>query len=259
MEKKKIKERLPGIRQISMDFAGVDPIEEPIPVQPGQHYSMGGIASSPTCETPLKGFYAAGECACVSVHGANRLGGNSLLETIVFGKIAGEMAAQYVKNAHYGSDSALEDGLRIEKEKIETLLKRDSGEPIYQIREELKKVMFEKVGIFRLEKEMQDCLEKIKELKERYKNIYCKNKGKVFNYELINALELEGMLDIAEVICKGAIKRKESRGSHYRIDYPEREDENWLKHTLAYYTPDGPDLKYKEVTITMFEPKKREY
>lgn len=195
----------------------------------------------------------------MSVHGANRLGGNSLLETVVFGKIAGEKAVEYTKNAQYGSDSALEDGLKIEKEKIETLLKRDSGEPIYQIREELKKVMFEKVGIFRLEKEMQYALEKIKELKERYNMVFVQNKGKVFNYELINALELEGMLDIAEVICKGAIERKESRGSHYRIDYPERDDENWLKHTLAYYTPDGPVLKYKKVTITKFEPKKREY
>lgn len=251
----KINLRLPGIRQIAVDFADIDPVKEPIPVQPGQHYSMGGIATNTSAETPLKGFYAAGECACVSVHGANRLGGNSLLETIVFGKIAGENAAEYAKASARGSYGAIFAALQREKERIQGLLEREEGERLYRIREELENTMGENLGLFREEEPMIKALEEIRSLKERYKGIVLDNKALPFNQELVNALELKGMLDLAEVVCLGAIERRESRGSHYRLDYPERDDEDWLRHTLAFFTPEGPKLRYKEVTITRFPPK----
>lgn len=255
---KKIKERLPGIRQIAIDFANIDPIEKPIPVQPGQHYSMGGIASNKDCETEIMGFYACGECSCISVHGANRLGGNSLLETIVFGKIAGENAKIYAGNI--GSDASIvEKAVEEERERISRLLERKDGETFNLLRDELRKVMDEKAGIFRVEKNLDQSLGKIKELKARLKNIYVRNKGQVFNQELVNVLELEGMIDIAEVICLGAILRKESRGSHFRIDYPHRDDVDWLKHTLVRFTLDGPIVSYKPVNITRYSPKPREY
>jgi succinate dehydrogenase / fumarate reductase flavoprotein subunit len=254
-----IKERLPGIRQISIDFANIDPIEKPIPVQPGQHYSMGGIASDKTCGTAVPGFYACGECSCVSVHGANRLGGNSLLETVVFGKIAGENARDYVKTKDFEAPVAIEKAAKIESDKISELLNRKEGEAFYTIRDELRTVMDEKVGIFREEQNLKAASEKLNELKNRFRNVYVRNKGTVFNQELVNALELEGMLDIGQIICLGALARRESRGSHYRTDYPARDDKNWLRHTLAVFTPDGPQIEYKPVNITMYQPKPREY
>ncbi|MBI5252906.1 MAG: FAD-dependent oxidoreductase [Euryarchaeota archaeon] len=255
----KIVERLPGIRQIALDFAGIDPVKEPIPVQPGQHYSMGGIASSKTGETPLMGLYAAGECACVSVHGANRLGGNSLLETLVFGKLAGEHAARQVKTLEHGSEAILEEALGQRKEKIKALLEKNGEESVAAMREEMRKIMTEKVGIFREEKELSEALQEVRELKKRYKNLALKNKGGVFNYELVNALELEGMLNLAEVISLCALNRRESRGSHYRTDYPNRDDANWLRHTIAHYSPEAPKLSYKSVAITKYPPEERIY
>jgi succinate dehydrogenase / fumarate reductase flavoprotein subunit len=255
----KIKELLPGIRQIAMDFANIDPICEPIPIQPGQHYSMGGIASNKNCETSLSGFYVCGECSCVSVHGANRLGGNSLLETIVFGKIAGENAEKYADKTGFEWADLIEKAVQEEVQRISALLGRNEGEAFFKIRDELKDVMDEKAGIFRDEENLKAALGKIRELKRRCGNVYVRNKGKVFNQELVNAVELEGMLDIAEAICIGAIERKESRGSHFRLDYPQRDDANWLKHTLVTFAPEGPRVEYKPVNITMFEPEVREY
>jgi succinate dehydrogenase / fumarate reductase flavoprotein subunit len=254
-----IKERLPGIRQIAIDFANIDPIEKPIPVQPGQHYSMGGIASNKTCGTVVSGFYACGECSCVSVHGANRLGGNSLLETVVFGKIAGDNARDYVKTKDFEAPAAIENAVKEESDKISELLNRKEGEAFYTIRDELRTVMDEKAGIFRDEQNLKAASEKLSELKVRFRKVYVRNKGTVFNQELVNALELEGMLDIGQVICLGALARRESRGSHYRIDYPVRDDKNWLRHTLAAFTPDGPRIEYKPVNITIYQPKAREY
>ncbi len=256
---KKIKERLPGIRQIAMDFANIDPIKEPIPIQPAQHYSMGGIASDKKCETTIAGFFACGECSCISVHGANRLGGNSLLETIVFGKIAGENAEEYADKTDFEGTDIIDKAVHGESQRISTLLGKNEGEAFFKIRDELKEVMDEKAGIFRDEQNLAAALDKIKELKMRYRNVQVRNKGKVFNQELVNAIELEGMLDIAEVICVGAIARNESRGSHYRLDYPERDDANWLRHTLVTYTPDGVRIDYKPVNLTMYKPKPREY
>ena len=254
-----IRERLPGIRQISIDFANIDPIEEPIPVQPGQHYSMGGIASDKYCRTSIDGFYACGECSCVSVHGANRLGGNSLLETIVFGRIAGENARDYANSVDFKNPAVIEKAVEEESGKISEVLSRKEGEAFYTIRDELRAVMDEKIGIFRDETNLKAASEKINELKDRFRDVYVRNKGPVFNQELVNVLELEGMLDVAQVICLGALARKESRGSHYRTDYPARDDKDWLRHTLATFTSAGPHIEYKPVNITIYQPKAREY
>jgi len=259
--RKKIMERLPGIRDICIHFIGIDPIESPIPVQPGQHYTMGGISCNERCETEVKGFYAAGEAACVSVHGANRLGGNSLLETVVFGKIAGEYAAKYatgVEKSLIGKKS-VQDLLKKDTERIERLLTKSGREHPGHIRQELKKAMNEKLGIFREKKPMDEAFARIKELKERYKDVTLSYKGRKYNLDLARTLELEYKLDIAEVITIGAINRQESRGSHWRLDFKDRDDANWLKHTTARYTTEGPIISYEPVKITRFKPEARKY
>jgi succinate dehydrogenase / fumarate reductase, flavoprotein subunit len=255
----KINERLPGIRQIAIDFANIDPVKKPIPIRPGQHYSMGGIASNKDCETSISGFYVCGECSCISVHGANRLGGNSLLETLVFGKIAGENAEKYVNSNVAGERELIDRATEDEKKKISGLLERKAGEEFFRIRDELKTILDENSGIFRTELDLAIALDKIRELKMRYGNVYVRNKGTIFNQELVNVIELEGMLDVAEAICSGAKVRKESRGSHFRLDYPIRDDANWLKHTLVTFAPRGAQINYKPVNIKMFQPKPREY
>ena len=256
---KKIKERLPGIRQIAMDFANIDPDEGTIPVQPGQHYSMGGIASNKNCQTTIPGFFVCGESSCISVHGANRLGGNSLLETMVFGKVAGENALKYANSNNFDEPDVLERSMHEEMRRVSSLLNKTDGEMFFRIRDELKTIMDENVGIFRNEEKLTAALENIRYLQIRYKNVYVRNKGAVFNQELVNTIELEGMLDIAEAICISALARKESRGSHYRLDHLNRDDTNWLKHTLVSYTQNGPKIDHKPVNITMYEPKPREY
>ncbi|MEW5933335.1 MAG: FAD-dependent oxidoreductase [Bacillota bacterium] len=257
----KIKERLPAIREIAMYFAGVDPIEKPIPIQPAQHYTMGGLDVDKDGASELPGLFAAGECACVSVHGANRLGGNSLLETVVFGQLAGAAAVRYVGGLEKtGADGpALEAAVAEVESGISGLLGREDGEKMAVIREEMKQVMFEKVGIFRTEGPMREAVEKIRELKERVKRARVEAKGRRYNLELIGALELPAMLDLAEVIALGAVTRTESRGSHFRRDYPQRDDANWLKHTVARWSPDGPRLEYKPVVITRWQPEARKY
>lgn len=259
--KERIMERLPAIRDIAMSFAGVDPIEKPIPIQPGMHYTMGGIDCNADGETVAPGFFAAGEVACVSVHGANRLGGNSLLETIVFGQRSGAAMVRYVQGLEKTRQgaAALETALREEKARVEELLRREGTEHPGRLHEELRNTMFYKIGIFRQESEMMEGLAKIRELKERVKKIYIAHKGRRYNLDLARNIELEGMVELAEVIAVGAIARKESRGSHYRLDYRERDDANWLKHTLAYRTEDGPRLDYKPVTITKYQPEARRY
>lgn len=252
-------ERLPGIRDITMDFAGVDPIESPIPIQPGQHYSMGGVASSIDCSTPVKGLWAAGECACVSVHGANRLGGNSLLETVVFGKIAGASMAKAINDIQEPDPEPIENTIQIDEERIEQLLSRKEGEHFADIKDELKNVMFDHFGVFREEKKMSEGLEKIKSLTKKVAGIYINNKSRNFNQALVYALELEGMILIAETIAKGSLARKESRGSHARTDYQDRDDERFLKHTMAYYKNSITELEYSEVTLGRFPVKERVY
>jgi succinate dehydrogenase / fumarate reductase flavoprotein subunit len=258
--KEKILDRLPGIRQIAIDFAGIDPISEPIPIQPAQHYSMGGIATNMDGETSLPGLYAAGECACVSVHGANRLGGNSLLETLVFGARAGGKAAEKVGTERRPSnDTAFRDPWRTLQSRLQKLGERECEEPCFRLRDEMKGLMTSHVGIFRKEADLLTAKERVKELKKRLKRLGPKQKALSFNYGLVQYLELEGMLDLAEVMVEGALARKESRGSHFRLDYPQRDDAHWLRHTLAFKGPEGPRLEYKDVTITKYPPKERVY
>jgi succinate dehydrogenase / fumarate reductase flavoprotein subunit len=256
----KIMERLPGIREITLDFIGLDPIEKPIPIQPGTHYCMGGIDANIEGATPLPGFYAAGECACVSVHGANRLGGNSLLDTVVFGKRAGTVAADYVKDKpKQPRTNALDRALKREQENLDQMQKSNGKENPYTINAELNKLMPLKAGLFRDEKRMTEGLEQIKALKERFKKIRPIASGSTFNFDKTWVLEIKGNLDVAEALMTGALARKESRGSHYRTDFPKRDDANFLKHTLATHTPEGPKLSYKDVQITKYKPEERKY
>lgn len=257
---KKILERLPGIRDICMNFIGIDPIYEPIPITPGTHYIMGGIDTDKDGQTPMEGFLAAGECACISTHGANRLGGNSLLETVVFGERAGKKAGEYVKDKDKEAKTkALEDALKREQDTIEKFKKGSGEENPYKIKDELAKLMVKSFGLFRQEKDMKAGLEEIRKLKERFKKIRPVFGGKVFNLDLLSFYEIKANLDVAEVLAVSAVARKETRGSHYRTDFNKRDDENWLKHTLATYTSEGPKLSYKPVVITKFQPEVRKY
>ncbi|MDO8142825.1 MAG: FAD-dependent oxidoreductase [Candidatus Brocadiales bacterium] len=256
----KIIQRLPGIRDICMEFAGIDPVTAPIPIQPGQHYTMGGIDCNTECETAMKGFYAAGEAACVSVHGANRLGGNSLLDTIVFGAIAGGNAAKYVQSlGSRKGEGVLSDALKHAEQRIEGLCKSEGKEIPADIKASLNKIMDNKVGIFREASKLREALDEVKNLQERYKRIKLNYSGKRANLSRVWALELKGDLDVAEAVIAGALAREESRGSHFRTDFPKRDDAGWLKHTLAYFSPEGVRLDYKPVNIGPFEPKERKY
>lgn len=257
----RIKERLPAVREIAMFFAAIDPVEKPIPIQPAQHYTMGGLDVDKEGATELPGLFAAGESACVSVHGANRLGGNSLLETVVFGQLAGATALRYVEGLQTTSPEpkALDAAVAEVEEDITSLLSREGQEKVAAIREEMKALMTEKVGVFREECAMREAVDKIRELKERAKKAGVGAKGRRYNLELMGALELPAMLDLAEAVALGALARTESRGSHYRRDFPQRDDVNWLKHTLARWTPDGPRLGYKPVVITKWQPETRGY
>jgi succinate dehydrogenase / fumarate reductase flavoprotein subunit len=261
--KDKIMERLPGIRDICMDFANIDPITSPIPVNPSMHYTMGGIDTNYDGETISPGFYAAGECACVSVHGGNRLGGNSLLETIVFGRRSGAAAIKYVKSLPKAAD---EKTLNKAHQKLQDRLNlaNDGGsngakENPYKIKDELQAVMPSKVGIFRTEKEMKEGLFKIRELKERFKGIRAAVKTRAFNMDRVWIMELAGNLDIAEIVAEGALRRQESRGAHSRRDFTKRDDPNWLKHTVVTYSPQGPQFSYSKVDISKYQPEERKY
>jgi len=258
--RQKILERLPGIRDITVSFAGIDPIDSPIPILPGQHYSMGGIATNVWGETEMPGLFAAGECACVSVHGANRLGGNSLLDTILFGKRAGERAAQVVKGkAKSANETIFKGAVEKAQQAYASLVGGNGNEDPGQIRDEMRLAMFELVGIFREQGQVTQAIAKIGELQERYKKVRACYGGKSFNWDLVRTFELGGQLQVAEVIARGALSRQESRGSHFRRDYPTRDDKNWLKHTLAYFSTGGPGFKYKPVTINRWQPEARKY
>lgn len=262
LKEERIAERLPGIRLISMDFAGVDPVKAPIPVQPGQHYSMGGISTDNYLATELPGLYAAGECACVSVHGANRLGGNSLLEAVVFGKLSGQEIGSSFPDSGWdkkGAEQAVFERLHEEDARIKILLARKTGVKMHSLRDELKKTMFEHFGVFREGKKMEKGLEKLLELKSHFPEVYINNMSGLFNYALVHTLELEGLFDIAEAVARGAISRQESRGSHSRLDYPHRDDKNFLYHTL-YRLKDGkPVLESLPVRTGRFPVKERVY
>lgn len=255
--REKILERLPQIRSLSINFAGVDPIEAPIPVRPGAHYSMGGIKTNVWGETEIEGLYAAGECACVSVHGANRLGGNSLLDTLIFGRQSGLRASDYIKKSTPPPPSV--QFYEREKQRLSKLKSKKDGEKIWPIKSDLGNLMGSHAGVFRFRGKLAEAEKEIQHLKLRYQDICIQDKGKVFNTEFIAALELGSILDLAEVIVKSAWAREESRGAHYRSDFPTRNDEQWLKHTLAYYHEDTPRLEYTPVTISKYPPKERSY
>jgi succinate dehydrogenase / fumarate reductase flavoprotein subunit len=256
----KILEKLPGIRNICIDFIGIDPILEPIPIMPCQHYSMGGIDTNEKCETAIKGFYAAGECACVSVHGANRLGGNSLLDTIVFGKLAALAIDAYLRNDAVTLDEKLLLSKKEEMEKkIHTLIHEGTEKP-YTILSDLSKIMSSNVGIFRIKEELEQAVQDIVAVKERYKNVHVSSPKLHMNHELLNAIELEYMLEVAHTIALGASLREESRGAHFRRDFNSRNDADWLKHTIARIDKDGkPVISSKKVVITKFQPMERKY
>jgi succinate dehydrogenase / fumarate reductase flavoprotein subunit len=254
----KILERLHGTRELSMVFAGVDPIHEPIPVRPGAHYHMGGVDTDVWGRTSLEGLYAAGECACVSVHGANRLGGNALMETITFGKRAGAHAAEWaLANTTVEVPESAEADARRE---LQTLLDRSDGERPWSIRNELAETMHVNFGVFRREEQMRRQGEIVEGLRERYDHVVVDDKGRVFNNDLTQALELGFLLDLAACMVVAGIERKESRGAHARPhDFPERDDENFLRHTIVSMENGAPRLDWKPVTMTKWQPMERTY
>jgi succinate dehydrogenase / fumarate reductase flavoprotein subunit len=257
--REKILERLPGIREISIYFAGVDPIEEPIPIRPGQHYSMGGIHCNKHGITPVSGLYAVGEASCMSVHGANRLGGNSLLETLVFGRIVGQKIAENLPVAKEPSTNCVEDETLRIRQKLHRLMMKEKGVSPSEIREVLGDTMDRLVGVFRKESDLKAALAMIRELKERFKDVFVGHSDRRFNFSLLRILELENMLDLAELIAMGALMRRESRGAHWRLDYPERDDESFLKHSLFTKVEDYVKTELIPVNLGMFEVKERTY
>ena len=255
---KYISERLSQIRELAMDFANVDMVKEPVPIMPGMHYQMGGVKANVDGETGVPGLYAAGEVACVSVHGGNRLGANSLLDTLVFGRRSGVHAADMIKSIqHLDVDDSAADA---DKKNIQSLLSNDKNESFGQIRLDMGTAMKEHFGVFRDEDGMREGIEKIESVKERAKSVYVADKTSTFNTNLLFTLELGFMLECAESIAVSAADRSESRGAHTRTDMPDRDDENWLKHIMVSKSPDGGhELNYKDVIITDWEPVVRQY
>lgn len=256
--RKKIMERIPQVHDLALKFAGVEISERPMPVQPAQHYSMGGVRTDVNGKTAIEGLFSAGECACVSIHGANRLGGNSLMETIVFGRRAGASAGEYALKETGSTPSPIDD-LKKESARINKILKSRGKEKASPLLKELQSAMTRYCGVFRTEKEMLKGLKKVQEIKERFKRAGISDNNLVFNTELVSYLELANLLEIAEVILKGAINRKESRGAHFRDDFPQRDDENWLKHTIARKRDGKVEISYEPVRITKFNPQARVY
>jgi succinate dehydrogenase / fumarate reductase, flavoprotein subunit len=254
----KIIERLHGTRELSMVFAGVDPIHEPIPVRPGAHYHMGGVDTDLWGKTSLEGLYAAGEVACVSVHGANRLGGNALMETITFGKRAGRAAADWALS--HTTVAVPEGAVSDAERELAELLDREEGERPHAIRDEMAETMNENFGVFRREDQMLRQGEIVRSLQERYERVVVEDKGDVFNTDLTQALELRFLLELASCMVEAGLARKESRGAHARpYDFPDRDDENFMKHTLVTWADDRPQLTWEPVRVTKWQPQERTY
>jgi fumarate reductase flavoprotein subunit len=255
-----INKKLPFVRELARKYVGIDPVHQPIPVRPVVHYMMGGISTDINAKTILEGLYAAGESACVSINGGNRLGSNSLTELLVFGARAGREAASYISSAAAPSATiqklADDEQRRLDRE----FLRKDGGkERIATIRQEMQKSMEDGAGIYRDEQNMQKTCSVLRALRERFKNINIEDRTSTFNTEVMNALELDFMLDVAEAVANSALKRRESRGSHTRTDFPKRDDENFLKHTVAFRTPEAPRIEYAPVAITRWQPEERKY
>jgi len=259
---KTINERLPLVRDMSISYMGVDPVTDPVPVRPVVHYMMGGIHSDIRAATPLSGLFAAGECACVSVNGANRLGSNSLTELLVFGKRAALSAIEYLATgARPGTDAALEAAGQQAQARIRELFQRSGGsESIAGLRREMMQTLEENAGIYRSGEGLVQANAKLAELRRRYANIELHDKSNVYNTDLLQALELGSMLDCAEAVTVSALERKESRGAHQRLDFVERDDARYLKHSLAHYQGSGvPRIEYLDVVITKSQPGVRDY
>jgi succinate dehydrogenase / fumarate reductase flavoprotein subunit len=264
MGQEKIMSRVPFCWEEAHRLLGIDAVHQPMPVRPTVHYSMGGIPVNTDGQVRsgpdglVEGFFAAGESACVSVHGANRLGSNSLLECIVYGRRTGKAIAQYVQNRKMPEINE-QSYLHAAQEQINALLNQSGTTRIGQLRQAFQDCMTDYCGVFRSQKLMSEGLNQLQQLQQQYQQIYLDDKGNSWNTEIIEALELRSLMVVGEIILTAALNRQESRGAHCREDYPERDDANFLKHTLAYYSPAGIDLNYLPVTITMFEPQERKY
>jgi succinate dehydrogenase flavoprotein subunit len=258
---KKINERLPMVRELAQSYVGVDPVHQPIPVRPVVHYTMGGIHTDIDTATPLPGLFAAGECACVSINGANRLGSNSLAEILVFGARAGRSAAAFAKANPLGGATAGGQGSEAAQARIRALFTRDdSGETVAHLRKAMTDTMEAGAGIYRSSASLQDTCRTIADVRRRYQTVQLQDRSNVFNTDLIQVLELGSMLEVAEAMAHSALKRKESRGSHQRLDHPARDDKSYLAHSLALRREDGsPRIEYLPVKITRWPPGERVY
>ncbi len=258
---KLIDSNLPFVRELALNYAGIDPVTEPIPVRPVVHYMMGGIDTEIDASTSLRGLYAAGECACVSINGANRLGSNSLTELLVFGARAGQGAATLAAGSSIGNVHALETQAADSESRVRGLVWNGNRgeERIATIRDEMTAAMESGAGIYRTEESLRAACDKLVELRDRFQNVNLDDTGLRYNTELIAALELDCMLDVAQSVAFSAVARRESRGSHQRTDFPDRDDDGYLKHSLAYRGDDRPRIDYKPVTITKWPPAARVY
>jgi fumarate reductase flavoprotein subunit len=255
----KIDKKLPFVRELARNYVGIDPVWEPIPVRPVVHYMMGGIDTDSNGACELPGLYAAGECAAVSINGANRLGSNSLTECLVFGTRSGVAAVEFAKGTAEGEGAAMLEQARAEEGRMDALRNKVGGEKIAQIRREMNLTMESGCGVFREEDSMQATVDTMAQLKGRYADIGLQDGSKIFNTELVQALELGNMLDVAEAVAVSAISRKESRGAHTRTDFPARNDTDFLQHSVLNFSADGPRLGYKPVTLTRWQPEERKY
>lgn len=255
--RERVTERLPMMIELGKEFAGIDPRDEPLPVRPAAHYTHGGIHADKYGRVPgVKGLWAAGESACISIHGSNRLGANATMECAVYGMLTGAQAAEYamqVDDPPSASQSLVEE----EATRISRL--GEGTESPYQIRQDLWKIMDSYVYVYRDEQGLSTAVKQISALKERAKRVKITDRAKYYNEDLFRTLETVNMVALAEIVAAGALARKESRGGHFRTDYPKRDDANWMKHTLAYYTPNGPVLTYIPVTVTRWQPEERKY
>ena len=260
--KEKILDRLPQIRQLVMNFEGVDPIDAPMPIRPSCHYSMGGIdvVDHTTCATKIPGIFAAGECSCISVHGANRLGGNSLAEIMVFGKTAGNGASQAAVNREFAGEDKLNTAVSNWEEKFKKLTARTTGTSVASIRDRMACTMWYKVGVFRDGEKLEQAVKELATLAEEYKTCKIGDTNALFNTAFMNYIELGNMLSLAQAVALAALNRKESRGSHMREDFPERDDKNFLQHSIISKNSDGKyELSYRPVVVTRYKPEERKY
>ncbi len=258
---KYIKERLPLVRELAIAYLGIDIVDKPVPIRPVVHYMMGGISTNTKAATVLPGLFAAGECACISLNGANRLGSNSLVELLVFGKSAAISAIEFIKNLPEPNRDALEECAKESQARVRDLFSRpDGGESVFRLRKEMMDTMEKNAGIYRTELGLQEAVTKINELRQRYQRVTLNDKSNVFNTDLFQVLELGSMLDCASALTVSALDRKESRGAHQRLDFVDRDDKNFLCHSMAYFQGlNQPKVEYLDVVITKSPPGVRDY